>query len=83
MAIRCTNPGDDCDGVDDNCFMGTDDEIVNACGTCGPVPDEIWNEAARHYDDQSLAALVVQIANINRGNRLNIATRQIAGAHEW
>jgi len=48
-----------------------------------PVPDEIWNEAARHYHDQSLAALVVQIANINLWNRLNIATRQVAGAYEW
>ncbi len=46
-----------------------------------PVPDEIWNEAARHYDEQALAALVLSIAVINVWNRLNIATRQIAG--EW
>jgi AhpD family alkylhydroperoxidase len=46
-----------------------------------PVPDDIWNEAARHFDGRSLAALVIAIANINVWNRLNIATRQIAG--EW
>ena len=46
-----------------------------------PVPDGIWDEATRHYDGKSLAALVVAIANINVWNRLNIATRQIAG--EW
>lgn len=46
-----------------------------------PVPDEIWNEAARHYDERSLAALLVQIGLINTFNRLNAATRQIAG--EW
>ncbi|MBY5635090.1 carboxymuconolactone decarboxylase family protein [Rhizobium leguminosarum] len=45
-----------------------------------PVPDDIWDEATRHYDGRSLSALVIAIANINVWNRLNIATRQIAGA---
>ena len=43
------------------------------------VPDEIWNEAARHYDEKALAALVIAIANINAWNRLNVSTRQVAG----
>jgi AhpD family alkylhydroperoxidase len=46
-----------------------------------PVPDEIWNEAARHFDQPALAALVVVIAMINTWNRLNVTTGQIAG--EW
>ena len=46
-----------------------------------PVPDEIWEEAARHYDDAQLAGLVLAIASINTWNRLNVATRQIGG--EW
>jgi AhpD family alkylhydroperoxidase len=45
-----------------------------------PVPDEIFDEAARHYDEATLAAIILDIANINVWNRLNIATRQIAGA---
>ena len=45
-----------------------------------PVSDEVWSEAARHYDEQQLATLVLCIANINVWNRLNVATRQIAGA---
>ena len=45
-----------------------------------PVPDEIWGDAARHYEERALAGLVLAIANINVWNRLNIATRQIAGA---
>jgi AhpD family alkylhydroperoxidase len=45
-----------------------------------PVPDEIWNEAARHYDEPALAALLLAIATINVWNRLNAATRQVAGA---
>ena len=45
-----------------------------------PVTDEVWSEATRHYDEQQLATLVLCIANINVWNRLNVATRQIAGA---
>ncbi len=44
-----------------------------------PVPDAIWNEAARHYDEQGLAALVLMIATTNLFNRVNTATRQVAG----
>ena len=43
------------------------------------VSDEIWDEAARHYDDQELAGLVVSIAAINAFNRLNATTRQPTG----
>jgi AhpD family alkylhydroperoxidase len=46
-----------------------------------PVPDEIWNEAARHYDETALGALVMAIGAINLWNRLNAATRQVGG--EW
>jgi AhpD family alkylhydroperoxidase len=45
-----------------------------------PVSDEIWDEAARHYDEKGLATLVLSIATTNVFNRLNIPTRQIAGA---
>jgi AhpD family alkylhydroperoxidase len=44
-----------------------------------PVSDEIWEEAAKHYDERALAALVIAIANINVWNRLNVVTRQVAG----
>jgi len=46
-----------------------------------PVPDEVWEDAARHYDEAALAGLVLAIAGINVWNRLNVATRQPAG--EW
>jgi AhpD family alkylhydroperoxidase len=46
-----------------------------------PVPDEVWEEAARHYDEPELAGLVLAIAAINAWNRINAATRQITG--EW
>jgi AhpD family alkylhydroperoxidase len=46
-----------------------------------PVSDEIWEEAARHYDEAQLGALVLAIAGINAWNRINATTRQITG--EW
>jgi AhpD family alkylhydroperoxidase len=44
-----------------------------------PIPDEVWEEAARHYDASGLAGLVIAIASINAWNRINAATRQITG----
>ncbi|MBA3556140.1 MAG: carboxymuconolactone decarboxylase family protein [Gemmatimonadales bacterium] len=46
-----------------------------------PVPDEVWKEAARHYSEPQLAALVISIATINAWNRLMAATKQLSG--EW
>lgn len=37
----CEDPGDPCDGVDDNCANGIEDELRNACGTCGEAPEEV------------------------------------------
>jgi AhpD family alkylhydroperoxidase len=45
-----------------------------------PVSDEIWEEAARHYDERELAALILEIALINVWNRLNVTVRYPAGA---
>jgi AhpD family alkylhydroperoxidase len=42
-----------------------------------PVPDEVWNEAAKHYNEQALASLVVAIAVINAWNRISVTTRQM------
>ena len=43
------------------------------------VPDEVWDEAARHFEETRLATLVLSIGLINMWNRLNVATRQVAG----
>ncbi|GGS62119.1 alkyl hydroperoxide reductase AhpD [Planobispora rosea] len=45
------------------------------------VPDPVWEEAARHYDEETLAALVVAIATINAWNRIGVTTRLVAGSH--
>ena len=59
------------------------ESITRLSDRSDPVPDTVWDAAARHYDETGLAALVLAIANINVWNRLNVATRQVAGAHEW
>lgn len=41
-----------------------------------PVPDVVFDEAARHYDEPALAALLLSIAVVNVWNRLNVAIRQ-------
>jgi len=42
------------------------------------VPDEIWDEAAKHFDEKQLAAIVLWIATTNFFNRINVTTRQPA-----
>ena len=48
----------------------------------GGVTDEAWANAAKHYDDDQLAALVSLIALINMYNRFNVITRQPAGDYQ-
>jgi alkylhydroperoxidase family enzyme len=45
------------------------------------VPDDVWKEAARHFNDTELSGLVLSIALANLWNRLNAATRQVSG--DW
>jgi AhpD family alkylhydroperoxidase len=58
------------------------EEVTRLSDRSDAVPDHIWNEAARHYDETGLAALLVSIAQINVWNRLNAAVRQVAGT-KW
>jgi AhpD family alkylhydroperoxidase len=48
-----------------------------------PVSDEIWEEAAHHYDEKGLSAILVMIATTNLFNRLNAPIRQQAGVQNW
>jgi AhpD family alkylhydroperoxidase len=47
------------------------------------VPDDVWAEAAKHFDEPTLAAIVTHIAIVNLYNRINVATKQVAGAVKW
>jgi alkylhydroperoxidase family enzyme len=48
-----------------------------------PATDDVWARDAKHFDETHLAAPVLQIANINVWNRLNVVTRQQPGVHTW
>jgi AhpD family alkylhydroperoxidase len=45
-----------------------------------PVPDQVWDEAAKHFDEKQIAGLVLWVAMTNLFNRLNATTKQPAGA---
>jgi AhpD family alkylhydroperoxidase len=45
-----------------------------------PVPDEIFDEAATHFEESALASLILHITLINAWNRLNVTTRQVPGS---
>jgi AhpD family alkylhydroperoxidase len=45
------------------------------------IPDELWNEASRHYSETQLGGLTMAISSINFVNRLNALTRQVSG--DW
>jgi AhpD family alkylhydroperoxidase len=48
-----------------------------------PVPDAVWAEAARHYNEPELAWLVIDVAIMNLYNRINVTTKQVAGQQRW
>jgi AhpD family alkylhydroperoxidase len=59
--------------------LGLTEAVTRISDREDAVNDEVWKEAADHYDESALAALLIAIANINVWNRLNVATRQVAG----
>lgn len=52
---------------------------TRVCDRSDPVPDAVWEEAARHYSEQALAGLVLNIGLINFFNHINVTIRQPAG----
>jgi AhpD family alkylhydroperoxidase len=54
--------------------------VTRLADRADPVPDELWEEVRRHYDERAVAALLLSIAMVNVWNRLNAATRQVPGS---
>jgi len=44
------------------------------------VPDDVWDDAADHFDEKELAAIITMVATTNFFNRMNATIRQPAGA---
>ena len=57
------------------------EEATRIADAAGGVSDEVWESAAKHYDDEQLAALVSTIAVINAYNRLNVICRTPGGSY--
>jgi AhpD family alkylhydroperoxidase len=49
------------------------------CDRPDAVPEAVWQEAARHFSEPALAALVTTTALSNFWNRLNVTTQQVTG----
>jgi AhpD family alkylhydroperoxidase len=47
----------------------------------GGVTEDAWRNAAKHYDDEQLGALILLVATINALNRLNVINQQPAGGY--
>ena len=61
--------------------LALSESVTRLSDRSDPVPDAIWENAAEHYDERALSALLLCIAVTNVFNRINVATRQVAG--EW
>jgi AhpD family alkylhydroperoxidase len=46
------------------------------------VPDDVWAQATKHFDERSMAALVMAIATINAWNRIGVATRMVPESYQ-
>ncbi|MFJ9846514.1 carboxymuconolactone decarboxylase family protein [Kitasatospora sp. NPDC101155] len=57
------------------------EEGTRLADAAGGVSDEVWANAAEHYDEEQLAALVSLVAVINAFNRGNVMIRQPAGSY--
>ena len=58
------------------------EEGTRIADAAGGVSDEVWLNAAKHYDDEQLATLVSVIAVINAFNRVNVMVQQPAGDYQ-
>jgi AhpD family alkylhydroperoxidase len=56
------------------------ESVTRLADRADPVPDAVWDAAAAHYDERGLSALLLMIATTNVFNRLNVATRRVAGS---
>ena len=58
------------------------EEGTRIADAAGGVSDDVWANAAKHHDNDQLAALACLVALINTYNRLNVITRQPAGDYQ-
>jgi AhpD family alkylhydroperoxidase len=57
--------------------LGLAEAVTRLSDRGDAVPDAVWDEAARHYNETELGALVISIGMVNLWNRVNVTTRQV------
>lgn len=57
-------------------LLALSESLTEIVGHDDPVSDEVWEDAARHFTEEQLGALVLHIGLVNLWNRVNVATRQ-------
>ena len=57
--------------------------VTRVADRADPVPDAIWDEATKYYNEREMAALLLWIATTNLFNHLNVPTRQPVGVQSW
>ena len=63
------------------CYVGKTAEEGRLLTNCG-VPDEVFEEARRHFSEKELADLTLHVVAINGWNRLSIAFRNTPGTYQ-
>ncbi|MEU6991861.1 carboxymuconolactone decarboxylase family protein [Streptomyces sp. NPDC046465] len=71
---------------DASCFTGAEraalalaEHTARLADRTDAIPDTVWDEAAAHYDERQLAAIVLMIGVTNLFHRLDLTTRQPTG----
>jgi AhpD family alkylhydroperoxidase len=63
-------------GPAERAALALTEEVTRLADRPDAVPDEVWEEAARHYDERALSALLIGLAALTIVNQFNVATRQ-------
>ncbi len=55
------------------------ESVTRMADQADPVSDAVWDEAADHFDEKGLSAVILMIAMTNFFNRINVTIKQPAG----
>jgi alkylhydroperoxidase family enzyme len=58
--------------------LGLAEAVTRLADHPDPVPDDLWDRAAKHFDQRELAALLLAVALGNALDRLDVPTRRQA-----
>jgi AhpD family alkylhydroperoxidase len=69
----------DCFNEGERAALALTEAATRLSDRADPVPEELWAEVSRHFDEPALAALVLNIALVNLWNRVSVTLRAKPG----